>query len=68
MYGNANIVNNQRVVFNIKGNGYRLIVSVNFQQHACNVIWFGIQKLITIKRNYDELENTKNRKGLQQRQ
>lgn len=41
VYGNASIVNNNRVVFNIKGNDFRLVVSVNFMQTACYVIWFG---------------------------
>ncbi len=41
VYGNASIVNNNRVVFNIKGNDFRLVVSVNFSQRACYVIWFG---------------------------
>lgn len=41
IYGNASIVNNIRVVFNIKGNDFRLVVSVNFVQQACYVIWFG---------------------------
>ena len=40
-YGNASIVANNRVVFNIKGNDFRLIISVNFLQGACYVIWFG---------------------------
>jgi len=31
VYGNASLVNNQRVVFNIKGNDYRLVVSINFR-------------------------------------
>ena len=29
-YANASIVGNNRVVFNIRGNTYRLIVSVNY--------------------------------------
>ena len=41
VYGNASIINNNRVVFNIKGNDFRLIVSINFIQQACYVIWFG---------------------------
>lgn len=41
VYGNASIVGNNRVIFNIKGNDYRLIVSVNFQQRAAYIIWFG---------------------------
>ena len=44
VYGNASIVNNQIVVFNIKGNDFRLVVSVNFLQTACYVIWFGTHK------------------------
>jgi mRNA interferase HigB len=44
VYGNASILNNNRVVFNIKGNDFRLIVSVNFTQAACYVIWFGTHK------------------------
>ena len=41
VYGNASIVNSERVVFNIKGNDFRLIVSINFLQAACYVIWIG---------------------------
>ncbi len=44
VYGNASIVNNQRVVFNIKGNDYRLVVSINFRRQACYTIWFGTHK------------------------
>ena len=44
VYGNASIVNNNRVVFNIKGNDFRLVASVNFCQGACYVIWFGTHK------------------------
>lgn len=43
-YGNASITANNRVIFNIKGNDYRLIVSINFVQQACYVIWFGTHK------------------------
>lgn len=44
VYRNASIVANNRVVFNIKGNDYRLIISSNFIQSACYVIWFGTHK------------------------
>jgi mRNA interferase HigB len=44
IYGNASVIANNRVVFNIKGNDFRLIVSINFVQHACYVIWFGTHK------------------------
>ncbi len=50
VYGNASIVNNQRVVFNIKGNEYRLVVSVNFRRKACYTIWFGTHK------EYDKID------------
>jgi mRNA interferase HigB len=29
-FGNASIINNERVVSNIKGNKFRLIISINF--------------------------------------
>src|ERR1035437_4588531 len=44
IYGNASIVANNRVIFNIKGNDYRLIVSVNFIKLAAYIIWFGTHK------------------------
>ena len=44
VYRIASIVNNNRVVFNIKGNDFRLVVSVNFSQAACYIIWFGTHK------------------------
>jgi mRNA interferase HigB len=40
-YGNASIVASNRVVFNIKGNTFRLVVSINFKKQAAYVIWFG---------------------------
>jgi mRNA interferase HigB len=44
VYGNASIINNERVVFNIKGNDFRLVVAIHFLQTACYVIWFGTHK------------------------
>ena len=41
VYGNASIVANNRVIFNIKGNDFRLLVSVNFKALAAYIIWFG---------------------------
>lgn len=41
VYGNASIVSNQRVVFNIKGNDFRLVISINFRRKAGYTIWFG---------------------------
>ncbi len=50
VYRNASIVANRRVIFNIKGNEYRLIASVNFKQQAAYVIWFGTNK------QYDKID------------
>jgi mRNA interferase HigB len=44
VYGNASIVSGNRIVFNIKGNDYRLLVSINFKQAAAYIIWFGTHK------------------------
>jgi mRNA interferase HigB len=44
VYANASLVGNIRVVFNIKHNEYRLVVSVNFRQLAAYIIWFGTHK------------------------
>ena len=41
VYGNASIVSNERVIFNIKGNDFRLIVSINFKRQAAYIIWYG---------------------------
>ena len=41
VYGNASLERNSRVVFNIKSNDFRIVVSVNFIQSACFIIWFG---------------------------
>lgn len=41
VYGHASIVSGSRVIFNIKGNSYRLIAAVNFRKDALYVIWFG---------------------------
>lgn len=44
VYGKASLLNNNRVVFNIKGNDFRLVVSINSTQAACYIIWFGTHK------------------------
>ncbi len=51
VYGNASVIANNRVVFNIKGNDYRLIVSINFKQLAAYIIWFGTHK------EYDKIDS-----------
>ena len=41
VYGNASIIGNNRVIFNIKGNDFRLVVSINFKRQAAYIVWFG---------------------------
>jgi mRNA interferase HigB len=50
VYGNASIVANNRVIFNIKGNDFRLVVKINFKQVAAYIIWFGTHK------EYDKID------------
>jgi mRNA interferase HigB len=40
-YRNASIISSKRVVFNIKGNDYRLIVDVEFKLKIVFIVWFG---------------------------
>jgi len=40
-YANASIVGPDRVVFNIKGNSYRLIVAINYRQRIVFIKWLG---------------------------
>lgn len=44
VHGNASIVGSNRVIFNIKGNDFRLIISINFKRLAAYTIWFGTHK------------------------
>jgi len=41
VYANASIVGSNRVVFNIGGNKYRLIVAVNYPYRTCHVRFIG---------------------------
>ena len=43
-YKNASILNNKRVVFNIHGNSYRLIVDIEYRLKIVFVVWFGTHK------------------------
>ncbi|EIO1438405.1 type II toxin-antitoxin system HigB family toxin [Salmonella enterica] len=49
-YRNASILKNRRVVFNIKGNDYRLIVSIAYQRG-----WMFI-KFIGTHKEYDKID------------
>jgi len=52
VYGSASILPNQRVVFNIKGNQYRLVVAVNYPYQIVYIRWFGTHQ------EYDRIDAT----------
>ncbi len=41
VYGNASIIKDNRVVFNIMGNKYRLVVRMLFDFSVIQIKWFG---------------------------
>lgn len=43
-YASASIVGAERVVFNIKGNSYRLIVAVDYKRAIVFIKWMGTHK------------------------
>ena len=43
-FRNASVVKNNRVVFNIKGNSYRLVVRINFDHKIVFVRFIGTHK------------------------
>ncbi len=43
-YKNASIISSKRVVFNIKGNEYRLIVDIEYKMKIVFSVWFGTHK------------------------
>jgi mRNA interferase HigB len=53
MYGNASLVNNNRIVFNIKGNTYRLVVRINYEY---SMVWI---RFIGTHAEYDKIDSTK---------
>ena len=40
-YRNASIVGPDRVVFNLKGNSYRLVVAVDYERQIIFIKWIG---------------------------
>lgn len=40
-YPNASILKDNKIVFNIKGNRYRLIVKINFEFQICWILFVG---------------------------
>jgi mRNA interferase HigB len=49
-YAQASIVGADRVVFNIKGNSYRLVVAVDYRRKIVFIKWIGTH------RQYDEID------------
>ena len=49
-YRHASIVGANRVVFNIKGNSYRLVVAVDYQREVVFIKWIGTH------RDYDRID------------
>ena len=49
-YGNASIISSKRVVSNIKGNDYHLIVDIEYKLKIVFVVWFGTHK------EYDKID------------
>jgi len=41
VYGNASLIADDRVIFNVMGNKYRLIVRISFEFKAIQIKWFG---------------------------
>ena len=50
LYASASIVSADRIVFNIKGNDYRLVVSTDFEKGIVWIKWVGTH------RNYDRID------------
>jgi mRNA interferase HigB len=40
-YATASIVGSERVVFNVKGNAYRLVVAVDYEKAIVWIKWIG---------------------------
>jgi mRNA interferase HigB len=43
-YATASIVSAERIVFNVKGNDYRLVVAVDFEKAIVWIKWIGTHK------------------------
>lgn len=50
LYASASIVTADRIVFNIKGNDYRLVVSVDFEKSIVWIKWIGTHE------DYDRID------------
>jgi mRNA interferase HigB len=54
LYATASIVTAERIVFNIRGNAYRLVVSVDFEKSIVRIKWW-----LGTHREYDRIDVTK---------
>ena len=52
VYGNVSLVSDDRVIFNIMGNQYRLVVRIMFEFKAIQIKWFGTHS------DYDKIDVT----------
>jgi mRNA interferase HigB len=52
LYATASIVSADRVVFNIKGNSYRLVVAIDYEKGILWIKWLGTHK------DYDQIDVT----------
>lgn len=43
-YATASVISSDRVVFNIKGNDYRLVVAIDFEKSIVWIKWLGTHK------------------------
>ena len=50
IYGSASLVGDDRIVFNIMGNKFRLVVRIVFEYKAIQIKWFGTHK------EYDKID------------
>jgi mRNA interferase HigB len=52
-FGNASVITHKRVVFNIHGNKYRLIVDIEYYLQIIFIVWIGTHK------EYDKIDAKK---------
>ncbi|WP_225119801.1 type II toxin-antitoxin system HigB family toxin [Bradyrhizobium sp. BRP22] len=56
-YATASIISADRIVFNVKGNDYRLVVSADFEKSIVWIKWIGTHK------DYDKIDVREVRHG-----
>jgi mRNA interferase HigB len=47
---NASIIDDERVVFNVKGNDYRLVAAIDYERQTVFIKWIGSHK------DYDKID------------